>query len=258
MMPLIYVFTFLFGAIVGSFLNVCIYRMPRGESIVFPASHCPNCNRPLPWYCNIPFVSYIALGGRCKFCKCRINFRYFIVEAVMATVLSLLLWRVGIRPELLIYSVFFAVLIIISFIDIEHWIIPDELTIPGIIAGFVISGLYPALQLQGSRIVALRDSFLGIAFGFTSLYLLGVLGKMYFKKEAMGGGDVVLLMFIGAVLGWKLTVAAFFMSSVLGALGGLPKLLFRKGELIQYGPYLSLAAFIAVLFRDDILIIFPI
>ncbi|MFA6355700.1 MAG: prepilin peptidase [Candidatus Omnitrophota bacterium] len=255
---IIYVFIFMFGSIVGSFLNVCIHRLPRGESIVFPASHCPTCNRALPWYLNIPFASYLMLGGRCAFCKGKIKFRYFLVEGLTAFVFTVLFWRFGFRPEYFIYTALFAVLIIISFIDIEHWIIPDELSIPGTALGLLASFAYPALQGEVSRFAALRESFFGLVFGFVSLYLIGLLGRVVYKKEAMGGGDLMLLMLIGSFLGLKLTVIAFFVAPVFGSLVGVPKLFMKKQDIIQYGPFLAMAAFMCVLFRDDILAYFPV
>ncbi len=255
---IIYVFVFCFGAVVGSFLNVCIYRLPRGESIVFPASHCPGCRRPIPWYLNIPFVSYLVLRGRCAYCKAKISFRYFAVEGLTALMFVAIYWRFKATPDFVIYTGLFSVLMIISFIDIEHWIIPDELTIPGAVLGLLLSAAYPRFQGEASRFWALGDSFFGMVFGFVSLYLLGVLGKIAYKKEAMGGGDLMLLMFIGAFLGWKLTVAAFFLAPVFGSLVGVPKLLMKKQDTIQYGPYLVLAAFACVMFKEDILLYFPV
>ncbi|MDD5072905.1 MAG: prepilin peptidase [Candidatus Omnitrophica bacterium] len=255
---IIYVFVFLFGSIVGSFLNVCIYRMPRGESIVFPASHCPGCRRPIPWYLNIPFVSYLMLRGRCAYCKTKISFRYFAVEALTALMFIAVYWRFKATQDFVIYAALFSVLIIVSFIDIEHWIIPDELTIPGAVLGLILSAAYPRLQGEASRLWALGDSFFGMVFGFVSLYLIGVLGKIAYKKEAMGGGDLMLFMFIGAFLGWKLTVAAFFLAPVFGSIVGVPKLLMKKQDTIQYGPFLVLAAFVCVMFREDILFLFPV
>lgn len=253
-----YIFIFIAGSIVGSFLNVCIYRLPRGESVVFPASHCPGCLRPIPWYMNIPMASYLMLRGRCAYCKAEISFRYFIVEALTAAMFVLMYRKFGMSPEFAVYSALFSVLIVISFIDIEHWIIPDELVIPGTVIGLLLSVAYPKLQGESSRLLALGDSFFGMAFGFISLYLLGVFGKIVYKKEAMGGGDLTLFMFIGAFLGWKLAVVVFFLAPVFGSLVGVPKLLMRKQETIQYGPFLVLAAFVCIMFKEVILFMLPV
>ncbi|MDD4879644.1 MAG: A24 family peptidase, partial [Candidatus Omnitrophica bacterium] len=187
-----------------------------------------------------------------------ISFRYFAVEALTALVFTAVYWRYKASPEFVVYAAFFSALIIVSFIDIEHWIIPDELTIPGTVIGLLLSAAYPRLQGETSRLWALGDSFFGLAFGFVSLYLIGVLGRIAYKKEAMGGGDLMLLMFIGAFLGWKLTVAAFFLAPVFGSLVGVPKLFMKKQDTIQYGPFLVLAAFVCVMFKADILFLFPV
>lgn len=256
---LIYLFTFIFGAIAGSFLNVCIYRMPRGESIIYPPSHCTNCHRSIAWYDNVPFISYIILRGRCRSCKARISFRYFIVEGLAALTFILLLWKFNLNLTSLIYAVFLSVLIIISFIDLEHKIIPDELSLTGIVLGFIISALYPPLQNQASWKFGLLHSLTGILVGGISIYLLGLFGSAIFKKEAMGGGDVKLLAFIGGFLGWKLVLLTFFLAPIFGSIVGVPLKFIKKEETIPYGPFLSLAAAISLFWGERILrFIFPI
>lgn len=258
-MILIYIFTFIFGAVVGSFLNVCIYRMPRGESIVYPSSHCTNCHRSIAWYDNIPFISYLILKGRCRFCKAKISFRYFIIEGLTAATFVLLLWRFNYGLDFLIYAALLSVLIIISFIDLEHRVIPDELSLAGIVVGLILSGFYPALQNQTSWKLGLLHSLIGILVGGISIYLIGLLGSAIFKKEAMGGGDVKLLAFIGAFLGWKFTLLTFFLAPFFGSIVGVPLKFIKKQDTIPYGPFLSLAAAISIFFGDRILnFIFPI
>jgi len=252
-MRLAYFLAFALGSVVGSFLNVCIYRMPRGESIILPWSHCTNCYRPIPWYDNIPFISYIILKGRCRFCMAKISFRYFIVEGLTAITFVLLLWRFRFSLDYLIYAAFLSALIIISFIDLEYKIIPDELSLAGIIIGLVLSGLYPALQSTASWKIAMLDSFFGILVGGASIFLLGVVGSTIFKKEAMGGGDIKLLAFIGAFLGWKLTLLTFFAAPVFGSVVGIPLKFIKKQDTISYGPFLSLAAFVSIFWGDKII-----
>jgi len=198
----------------------------------------------------------MVLGGRCAYCKTKISFRYLVVEFLTAAMFVVMFWKFKMSPEFFIYSALFSILMIISFVDIEHWIIQDELTIPGTITGLLLSAAYPKLQMEFSRLAALGDSFFGMIFGFVSLYLMGVLGKLAYKKEAMGGGDPMLLMFIGAFLGWKLNVAVFFLAPVFGSLVGIPKLFMKKQDTIQYGPFLVLAAFVCVVFRENILFMF--
>lgn len=232
---------------------MCIYRMPRAESIIYPWSHCTSCHRPIPWYDNLPFISYLILRGRCRFCKAWISFRYFLVEGLTATTFVLLLWKYGIGLDYLIYAGFLSALIIISFIDLEHRIIPDEISLSGIVLGLIISGFYPALQDKTSWIGGLKSSFMGILVGGLSIYLLGLLGSAIFKKEAMGGGDVKLLAFIGAFLGFKFTLLTFFLAPIFGSVVGVPLKFIKKQDTIPYGPFLSLAAFISIFWGDRIL-----
>lgn len=188
----------------------------------------------------------------------KISFRYFIVEGLTAIIFVLLLWRFNFGLGYLIYATLLSALIIISFIDLEHRVIPDEMSLTGIILGLIISGLYPALHNETSRIASLKDSFLGILIGGISIYSIGVLGSLIFKKEAMGGGDIKLLAFIGSFLGWKLTLLTFFVAPALGSIVGVPLKLIRKQDTISYGPFLSLATFISIFWGNRILsLIFP-
>lgn len=258
-MILVYLFAFIFGSVVGSFLNVCIYRMPRGESIIYPWSHCTNCHRTIAWYDNIPFISYLVLKGRCRFCMAKISSRYFIIEGLTAITFVLLLWKFNISLDYLIYAALISALIIISFIDLQYRIIPDELSLGGLILGLILSGLYPSLHGQTSMIAGFKSSFFGILVGGVSIYLIGLFGAVIFKKEAMGGGDIKLLAFIGAFLGWKLTLLTFFVAPILGSIVGVPLKFIKKQDTISYGPFLSLAAFISIFWGDKILsLILPI
>lgn len=258
-MILAYLFAFIFGSVVGSFLNVCIYRMPRGESIIYPWSHCTNCHRAIAWYDNMPFISYLFLKGRCRFCMAKISFRYFIVEGLTAITFVLLLWKFNFSLDYLIYAALTSVLIIISFIDLQHRIIPDELSLGGLVLGLILSGLYPSLHGQTSMISGLKSSFFGILVGGVSIYLIGLFGAAIFKKEAMGGGDIKLLAFVGAFLGWKLTLLTFFVAPILGSIFGIPLKFIKKQDTISYGPFLSLAAFISIFWGNKILnLILPI
>ncbi len=205
---------FIFGSIVGSFLNVCIWRMPKRKSIIKPFSHCPICGKNILWYDNIPFLSYVFLKGRCRFCKNKISFRYFLVEFITALLFLVTFNFYGFAPLFFIYILLFSSFIVVIFIDSEYQIIPDEITYGGIIIGFILSVLYPPLQGQSSMKLAAWDSFIGILVGGGSIYLIGVIGEFIFKKEAMGGGDVKFLAMVGAFIGWKLTLLTFFISPV--------------------------------------------
>ncbi len=175
---------FIFGTIVGSFLNVCIYRIPRGESIIFPPSHCPNCKYHIPWYLNIPLFTWLFLKGKCANCGKPISIRYFIVEFLTGC-MFMLSWLCvgGTSPILaLIYSAIISALIVASYIDFEHYIIPDPLTLGGIIAGFILSFLFPILHQTTSQKISLQESAIGIITGAGLLYLISRIGKMAFGK----------------------------------------------------------------------------
>ena len=259
------IFFFFFGSIVGSFLNVCIHRLPLGESIVSPGSHCPKCKKPISWYYNIPLISYIVLSGRCRFCREKIAFRYFAVELLTAIVFLAFFIKWGFSFDLFVYLVFACGLIIATFVDIRHRIIPDEISIGGIIAGFlfsVIKGIF--LTPGANRLEPIIDSFLGIIIGGGVIFLTGFLFDLvYFKllkkpaiqgeTESMGGGDVKLLAMIGAFLGWKCALITFFLSPFLGSIVGFANLLFKKDHLIPYGPFLSVTAIAALFWSDKIL-----
>ena len=219
------------GAIVGSFANVCIHRIPRGESIVRPASHCPSCHTSIPWYHNLPIFSYLVLAGRCRYCRERISPRYLAVEVAAAAVFVLLWWRVGWSAVLPAYLVLFTVLLIISFIDLDHQIIPDVLSLPGIVAGLLAS----LLVLPHGALWAV----IGGLVGGGVLYAVAVLGGLILKQEAMGGGDIKLMAMIGAFLGWRMSLLTIIFAAFLGSIiGGGAILLLRRGRRtpIPFGP----------------------
>jgi len=253
---LIKIFIFTIGSLLGSFLNVCIYRLPRGESIIFPSSHCVHCNHNIYWFDNIPFLSYLALRGRCRFCARPISFRYFVVEFLAASLLLTFYLYFGFSPKFFILSALGAALIVSAFIDFEHRLIPDVITIPGIFIGLFASFLFPPLLGETKALSALLNSFAGVLVGGGSIYLLGVLGKLAFKKEAMGGGDVKLMSMVGAFVGWKLVLFVFFVAPFLGIAPGIISKIKEKNDTIPYGPYISIAAIIAVLWGGKILWMF--
>ena len=244
---------FVFGLLIGSFLNVCIYRFPKNESIVLPASHCPECKKPIKWYDNIPVLSYLILGGRCRFCKVHIPFRYVIVEILTAVLGCILYGAFKFEPRFLAYSILTGGLIVATFVDFQIQEIPDQVTLGGIIAGFVIALAFPSVMGETSRFGSSIKSFLGIIAGGGAILAMGYFGELLFKKEAMGGGDVKLLAMIGAFLGWDKAILVFFLAPFFGAVVGLVAKLKYGHETIPYGPYLSMAAFTAILVGDKIL-----
>lgn len=259
------IFAFIFGSIVGSFLNVCIHRMPLGESIVWPHSHCPKCQKKIPTYDNIPFLSFILLRGRCRFCKERISFRYPIVELLTAIMFLTVFSRYGLSYDFFIFCLFFCGLIIATFVDIQHRIIPDEISIGGIIFGLIFSAI-KGLNLKplSYNMHPALDSLMGILIGGGIIYLTGKLFDLvYFKllkrppiqgeTESMGGGDVKLLAMIGAFLGWQKAIFVFFIAPFFGAVIGIINLLTKKDHTIPYGPFLSLAAIASVFWMDKLI-----
>ena len=255
-MPQIFlkIFIFVFGALIGSFLNVCIYRMPRELSVNKPKrSFCPACREKIAWYDNIPFISYILLRGKCRHCGKKIPFRYFLVE--MITALTLLVFYVffGISAKFFVYAALSCALIVSTFIDFDFQIIPDEITLGGLVLGIILSVIFPGLHGVSSRLAGLGQSLLGMLAGGLSIWLIGKLGEFMFKKESMGGGDVKFLAMIGSILGWKAALLIFFIAPFFGAVVGIVMRVKKGAEVIPYGPYLSLATFLVMLWGSNIL-----
>ena len=243
-----YFFSFLFGAVVGSFLNVVILRLPDEEqSIVFPGSHCPKCGTELHWYENIPILSYIALAGKCRTCKTGISAQYPMVELCMALLTLGLYNRFGISFDLFFYFLFLAALLVVIFIDIQHQIIPDVISLPGIIIGFTGSFFTSMVSWQQSALGILIGGGIlyGIAFGY---YLLT-------RRDGMGGGDIKLLAMIGAFLGWQSLLYVVFASSLTGSIVGVLAMI-KQGKggrtRIPFGPFLALSAISYLFFQDKI------
>ncbi len=247
------ILVFVTGSIMGSFLNVCIYRLPRRQSVVAPRSYCPNCKEPIQWYDNIPILSYLILRGRCRRCKGRISLRYLIVEILTASLFLLLYLFFGFSPRFFAYATMAGALIISTFVDLETQEIPDEVTLSGIVIGLIVSLVSPAVVGEAVAWKGCLASALGALAGGTSIYLMGFLGELVFKKEAMGGGDVKLLAMIGAFLGWRLALLVFFIAPLFGSVVGIVMRIREGSETIPYGPYLSLAALVAVFWGEKIL-----
>jgi len=233
------ILSFIFSAVVGSFLNVCIYRIPLLQSIAYPPSHCPSCNKGIKWYDNIPLVSYIILRGRCRHCHTHIPFRYFFVELITGILGLFLYLKYGLSIHMLIFFIFSCFLIVGSFIDLSFMIIPDKISITLIVLGIASSYFT----------IGILESVLSAAFGFALLYLVAVLGKLAFKKDAMGGGDIKLMAGIGAFLSIKGVVFVLFCASFLGSIIGLTLIGLGYKKLsnqIPFGPFLSLSAIIYI------------
>jgi leader peptidase (prepilin peptidase)/N-methyltransferase len=230
---------FLAGACVGSFLNVVIYRLPLGQSIVSPGSRCPSCGRPIRAWENVPILGYLWLRGRCAGCGARISWRYPLVETLTALGYAAIAWHAGDAWQAARDLLFFTLLVPVVFIDIDHRIIPDEISLGGLAAGILMSFL-PGGDWKASLAGALLGG--GVLYGTAFLY------EKIRGAEGMGGGDVKLMAMIGAFLGWQGAIATIFLGSVLGAAGGL--LAMRKGgegmkTAIPFGPFLCAGALLA-------------
>jgi leader peptidase (prepilin peptidase)/N-methyltransferase len=238
----------IFGAIIGSFLNVCICRLPKDESIVRPGSHCPQCKNPIRSYDNIPLLSYALLRGKCRHCGQPISLQYPIVEGITALSSWILFVKFGPSLSYLFFFSFVAALTVITVIDLYHQIIPDVISLPGIGVG-----------LLGSLVLAhLRffDSLMGLLLGGGSLFVVATVYQWLFKREGMGGGDVKLLAMIGAFLGWKAVILTILLSSLIGSLVGISIMIVKGKDFkyaIPFGPFLSLGAVISLFYGEELI-----
>lgn len=226
---------FIVGAVVGSFLNVCIYRIPEGRSIVFPASHCPKCNGAIRWYDNVPLIGYLILRGRCRDCRERISVQYPLVEALTAIFALLLYEKFGFGLPCLFAFLFVCSLIVITFIDLAHQIIPHIIVLPAIPICFLA-----AVFVMGVRPV---DAFIGLMTGVGVLYLIAVYYEVITGQEGMGGGDLNLLGMLGAFFGWQSLLFILLIGAFVGAVVGVVMMMLKGKNLkyaVPFGPFLSL------------------
>jgi leader peptidase (prepilin peptidase)/N-methyltransferase len=235
---------FAVGACIGSFLNVCIYRIPLNRSVVHPGSHCSACGAPIPWYHNLPILSWFILRGRAACCGTRIDKRYWVVELGTA-VIFLALWLRYPPIEAVIYAVMVAGIIAACLIDLDHYIIPDRFTLGGCVAGFIACSIHPALMGQKTALMGFSWSLAGAIIGAIFLLAVAWLGTILFKKEAMGMGDVKFLAAMCSFLGASSIVWILPVSSLIGSGLGLALIVWQRGAWgtrIPYGPFLGLAA----------------
>ena len=234
------------GLLIGSFLNAVIHRVPRQQSLVSPGSRCPSCGYALRWYDNIPVVSYLILGGRCRKCRKTISIRYPIVELITAAVFVAHYFVFGWTPLLAVRLAFAASLVALFAIDLEHHLLPDVITLPGIVAGLVASLFLPP---------GIVESLIGILIGGGVLWVIGEAYFRYSGEEGMGGGDVKMLAMIGAFLGWKLVLVTLVLSSVAGSVLGLVIIAVKRGGMkyaLPFGTFLALGALAASLIGAQI------
>ena len=239
---------FILGLITGSFSNVCICRIPRNKSIIYPASHCPKCRSNISPKDNIPLLSYILLKGRCRNCKSKISIQYPIVELLTGLIYLIIYLTYGLSVQTLIYIILSSALIIIAFIDLNEQIVPDVISLPGIVIGFILSFFVPYISFINSA--------LGVVFGGGIILIIGLAGSLIFKKEAMGGGDVKLAAMIGAFLGWRYIIISLFLGFFLGAIAGIILIMSKiksREDVVPFGPFIVLGSFITLLWGEKII-----
>lgn len=246
---LIFILVFIVGLSIGSFLNVLIYRLPREKKFVFGRSFCPSCKNEIKFYDNIPVLSYLILAGKCRFCKSKISIRYPLVELLNSLAYLFFFFQYGVSYNFLIFCFLSSALIVIFFVDIDFQIIPDSITLPGMIIGLAISFL--------PNSIGIISSLIGLAVGGGVLYLIAILGDWLFKKDSMGGGDIKMTAMLGAFLGWQKVVLIFFTGACLGLVASIIMMIVSKNirstRVIPFGPFLATAAMIAIIYGDRII-----
>ncbi|NOZ24792.1 MAG: prepilin peptidase [Nitrospirae bacterium] len=240
-----------FGLVIGSFLNVCIYRMPRRQSVVRPASRCPSCGNALKPWDNVPVLSFLLLRGRCRYCSARISFRYPVVELLNGLGYLLVLWRFGIGLDAVVYMIYFSTLIVITFIDLDFQIIPDAITLPGAAAALVLGVFVVSDPFDRASVLGPVQSVAGFLLGGGLFYAVAVL-----SRGGMGGGDIKMMAMVGALTGWKGVLLTTFLGSLTGSIVGIGLMLFKgKGRKtrIPFGPFLALGSAVSVLWGQELL-----
>ena len=246
--PFALTFAALFGAVIGSFLNVCIHRLPRGTSIVWPASACPACGRALSWFENIPIASYLSLRARCRTCGAPISARYLVIEALTAAMFALGWWYYGPGPMLISRLIFGCALIVLFAIDLEHHLLPNVITLTGIVIGFLLS--FTTDQ------PGWRSSLIGIVAGGGVLFLIAEVYYRVRHEEGLGMGDVKMLAMMGAFLGWPLAILSLMIASVAGTIIGIGLIVTGRGTMkyaLPFGTFLAIGAAVSAAAGQTIL-----
>ena len=224
----------LFGAVIGSFLNVCIVRLPAEQSVVSPPSRCPRCGKPVEWRDNIPIFSWILLGGKCRGCQEPISILYPLVELATAVLWGVMAWRYGLSLDALSGALFGTLLLGIALTDAREYIIPNEFTYGGLAIGLILSA--------AGGLSAVLAALVGAAVGFGILWLVGVAGRWAFKEEAMGGGDIKMMAMVGSFVGWQGVLLTIFLGALAGTAIFLPLTLIGKKKLVPFGVFLAIGA----------------
>ncbi len=263
------VVAFLIGLIIGSFLNVCIVRLPRGRSVVMPPSHCPRCKTPIRFYDNIPLVSFLILRGKCRSCGEPISWRYPAVELLNGLLYLWVVHEFWIGGEALLIMLLCSSLIVITFIDFDHQIIPDVITYPGMLVGLTFAPFFltplgghlpfhlgSLLPHAGPYLTGLLNSLIGLLLGAAPLFAIGWIWEKLRHVEAMGGGDVKLMGMVGSFLGWKGALLTIMIGALVGSVVGITLILLRRHKMekvIPFGPFLALGALTTAFYGPDII-----
>lgn len=241
----IYILIFIFGSVMGSFLNVLAVRLSNNESIIWPSSHCPNCHHKLKWYELIPIVSYIVQKGKCRSCKARIPISYLVIEIVTGVLYAVAYHSFGFSYELIISLIFISSLIVIIISDIEYMIILDEIIAVSAILIIVLELIFFGLDYTVEKITS------GI-LAFVTMYMIKLIGDRLFKKESMGGGDIKLMFLFGIVIGYALSICDMFLATIIAFPVAIYVLFMRKDNLIPFGPFLAMGAILIHISKVDI------
>ncbi len=258
------VLSFVVGAMVGSFLNVCVYRLPRNLSVVKPRSKCPRCEQSIAWYDNIPIVSWLALGAKCRNCGEPISWQYPLVEAITGALFVFVYLRFGLVLATPIYMALAASLVVVTFVDLTDWTIPNEITIPGVFIGIGCSVLAMFYPESGLLLDSPISAIIGAAVGFAILYAMDKGALLLLGKRGMGFGDVKLMAMLGAFLGWQSVILILVVAAFLGSGVGLTVIWLKRsqrsdgetmttGTYLPFGPYLAVGGVTALLFGADII-----
>lgn len=242
--PVLVVAAVLIGLCVGSFLNVCILRLPRDQSLLHPRSTCPNCKQPIAWRDNIPLFSWLYLRGQCRWCRQPISKQYPLIEALVGVLFGVSLLAYGMTLQAVSAALFGTLLLGIGITDARHYIIPDEFTWGGLVIGLLLA--------LGGGVPGFLEALLGAVVGFVLLWLVGMAGAWVFKEEAMGGGDIKMMAMVGSFVGWRGVLLTVFAGAALGSLIFVP-LSLKKKRLVPFGVFLAVGAVVAFVFGETII-----
>lgn len=242
-----YILLFLVGLVIGSFLDVCILRIPHGQSVIRPGSHCPQCKTSIRWFDNVPLLSFVWLRALCRWCGGKISRRYPLVECLNGVGYLGIVYKFGWNSSALVYALFLSLLLVVTMIDLDHLVVPDVVSLPGLVIGFFTAAFILPLGWKGS--------LLGIVLGGGILWVLAVISPYLFGKDGMGGGDIKFLAMIGAFLGWEHVCMTLFLASCAGAMLGIGLMAFRymeRGQYLPFAPFLAAGALASLFFYQEL------